>query len=83
MTAGMNATINDDIIRDIVCRIAEIDNGFPENVHLRDELGIDSYREVEILFEIERVFSIQIPMEKYAEVQTFDNLRTLIAALKN
>jgi acyl carrier protein len=87
MTSQTNMTLQatgvDEVIRDIVTRIAEIDRGFADDVNLRDGLGIDSYREVEILFEIEHVLGIQIPMERYSEVQTFDNLRTLVAALKN
>jgi acyl carrier protein len=83
MTSVATMTSDDEVIKNIVTRIGEIDAGFADDAHLRDELGIDSYREVEIIFEIERVFGIQIPMERYAEVQTFDNLRRLVAALRN
>jgi acyl carrier protein len=83
MTSETTATIDDKVIRDIVTRIGEIDSGFGDDAHLREELGIDSYREVEIIFEIERVFGIHIPMERYSEVKTFDNLRRLVAALRN
>jgi acyl carrier protein len=49
---------------------------------LRDDLNIDSFRAVEIVFEIERAFQIVLPGSRYGEVETFNDMLKLIVALK-
>jgi acyl carrier protein len=72
----------EDQLREIVARIGEIPKDFEPNAHLRDELNIDSFRAVEIVFEIERAFQITVPGSRYAEVETFNDMVKLVAALK-
>jgi acyl carrier protein len=72
----------EDKLRDIVARIGEIAKDFEPNAHLRDDLNIDSFRAVEIVFEIERAFQITVPGARYAEVETFNDMVKLVAALK-
>jgi acyl carrier protein len=72
----------EDKLREIVARIGEISKDFEPNAHLRDDLNIDSFRAVEIVFEIERAFQITVPGARYAEVETFNDMVKLVAALK-
>ena len=69
-------------LREIVARIGEIPKDFEPNAHLRDDLNIDSFRAVEIVFEIERAFSIVVPGARYGEVETFNDMLKLVASLK-
>jgi acyl carrier protein len=69
-------------LREIVARIGEVSKDFNPGAHLRDELNIDSFRAVEIVFEIERAFQITVPGARYAEVNTFNDMVKLVAALK-
>lgn len=69
-------------LREIVARIGEIPKDFEPNAHLRDDLNIDSFRAVEIVFEIERAFQITVPGAKYGEVETFNDMLKLVASLK-
>jgi len=69
-------------LREIVARIGEISKDFEPNAHLRDDLNIDSFRAVEIVFEIERAFQIVVPGSRYGEVETFNDMLKLVVALK-
>ncbi len=69
-------------LRNIVAKIAETRPDFPSNAHLRDQLNVDSVRALEIVFEIERVFAVPVPEERYSEVRTFDDLLKLVTTLK-
>jgi acyl carrier protein len=69
-------------LREIVARIGEISRDFEPNAHLRDDLNIDSFRAVEIVFEIERAFQIVVPGARYGEVETFNDMLKLVVALK-
>ena len=69
-------------LKEIVSRIAEIPNDFGLDAHLRDELKVDSFHAVEIVFEVERLFDIKIPNSRYGEVETFGDLCNLVSSLK-
>jgi acyl carrier protein len=69
-------------LREIVSRIAEIQPDFPIDAHMRDEINVDSFRAVEIVFEVERAFAVKVPDGRYGEVQTFNDLLKLVTALK-
>jgi acyl carrier protein len=69
-------------LREIVARIGEISKDFKPEAHLRDDLNIDSFRAVEIVFEIERAFEVTVPGARYAEVETFNDMLKLVASLK-
>jgi acyl carrier protein len=69
-------------LREIVAKVAETTPDFDANASFREKLNVDSVRALEIVFEIERVFSIQVPEDRYAEVKNFNNLLSLIASIK-
>jgi acyl carrier protein len=69
-------------LREIVARIAETSSDFEVNSHLRDDLNVDSFHAVEIVFEIERAFEVKVPDNRYGEVQTFSDLLQLVRSLK-
>ena len=68
-------------LREIVARIGEIPKDFDASANLRDELNIDSFRAVEIVFEIERAFEVQVPGQRYGEVETFNDMLKLVSSL--
>ena len=43
---------------------------------------MDSFRAFEIVFEIERTFSIKVPDGRYGEVQTFNDIVKLVQSIK-
>jgi acyl carrier protein len=69
-------------LRSIVAKIAETQPDFSKGAHLRDELKVDSVRVMELMFEIEQTFSVKFPEERYAEVNTFDDLVKVVESLK-
>jgi acyl carrier protein len=69
-------------LRAIVAKVAETSPDFPLTAHLRDDVGVDSVRAFEIVFEIEKVLGIAVPEDKYAEVRTFKDLLVVVEALK-
>jgi len=69
-------------LRRIVAQIAEVSPDFDLDAHLRDDLNVDSFRAVEIVFELERTFETKVPDGRYAEVQTFKDLLALVRSLK-
>ena len=68
-------------LREIIARIAEVPADFAADAHLRDELDVDSFRAAEIAFEIERVFKIKMPDERYAEARTANDILKLLTSL--
>jgi len=72
----------EESLRKIVATIAECKAGFPVTAHLRDELGVDSVRALEIIFEIEKEFKISVPEERYGEIRTFSDLVSLVKDIK-
>lgn len=69
-------------MREIIAKIAETDMNFSEDADLREELGVDSYRGVEISFEVERVFNVRIPPERTNELHTLRSSIALVNSLK-
>ena len=72
----------EETLRTIVTKIAECKAGFADTAHLRDELGVDSVRALEIIFEVEKEFKITIPEERYDEISTFTSLVKLVKDIK-
>jgi acyl carrier protein len=69
-------------LREIVAKIAETKNDFATDAVLRDDIGVDSVRGLELIFEIEQTFSVKVPESRYGEVRTFADLVTLVTSLK-
>jgi acyl carrier protein len=72
----------EESLRKIVAKIAETKPDFALGAQLRDELGVDSVRALEIVFEIEKVFGVSVPEDRYGEVRTFSDLLVLVKSLK-
>ena len=72
----------EDKLREIVARIAEATPDFDIDAHLRDDLNVDSFHAVEIVFEIERAFDVKVPDSRFGKVQTFKDLLELVQSLK-
>jgi acyl carrier protein len=72
----------DQTLRTIVARIAETTADFPPNAHLRDDLNVDSVRALELIFEVEKEFSIRVPEQRYGEVRTFADLVRVVGSLR-
>jgi acyl carrier protein len=70
-------------IREMVSKIAETDVVFSADADFREELGLDSYRGVELSFEIERVFKVSIPADKLPELRTLRSSVALVASLQS
>ncbi|MGE5309110.1 MAG: acyl carrier protein [Deltaproteobacteria bacterium] len=45
---------------------------------LRDDLGMDSFGAVEILFEIEDAFNVDVPQESVAGIRTFGDMLAFV-----
>ena len=71
----------EETLRDIIARIAEIPGDFSAEANLRNDLDVDSYRAAEIAFEIERVFNIKMPDDRYAQAQTFNDVLSLLNSI--
>lgn len=71
----------EQVLREIIARIAEVPADFAADAHLRDDLDVDSFRAAEIVFEIERVLKTKIPDERFVTAQTFDDVLSLLASL--
>lgn len=72
----------DQTLRTIVAKIAETGADFPSDANLRDDLDVDSVRALELIFEVERAFSIRVPEQRYGEVRTFADLVKVVDSLK-
>jgi acyl carrier protein len=72
----------DNTLRTLVAKIAETGADFPPTASLRDDLNVDSVRALELIFEVEREFSIRVPEQRYAEVRTFADLVKVVDSLK-
>jgi acyl carrier protein len=71
----------EETLRKLVAKIAETSPDFALTAHLRDELKVDSVRVFELVFEIEQAFQLTIPEERYAEIQTFQDLMQVVGGL--
>jgi acyl carrier protein len=69
-------------LREIVAKIAETTNDFAIDASLRHDLDVDSVRALELIFDVERTFSIKVPEGRYGEVRTFADLLALVTSLK-
>jgi acyl carrier protein len=43
-------------------------------VHLKEDLKLDSLDMIEVVYEVEEQFNVQIPEEKLKEITTFDQI---------
>jgi acyl carrier protein len=69
-------------LRNIVSKIAETSPEFSPTANLREDLSVDSVRALELVFEVEKEFSIKVPEGRYGEVRTFQDLVQLVGSIK-
>jgi acyl carrier protein len=71
----------EEMLRQLVARIAEVPATFPIDAHLRDDLDIDSFRAAELIFEIERVFATKLPDTQFAQAQSFHDVLKMLNSI--
>ena len=69
-------------LRKIVAKIAETSQDFAPGANLREDLDVDSVRLIELIFEIERAFQVQVPEGRYVNVRTFEDLLAFVKSIK-
>jgi acyl carrier protein len=69
-------------LREIIAKIAEVSPDFAADADLRDELDLDSHRAVEMVFEVEKEFSVTIPDNRYREMRSLTAIVSLVQSLK-
>jgi acyl carrier protein len=72
----------EETLRQIIAKIAETTPDFGADADLREDLDLDSHRGVELLFEVERVFDVKVPADRFDELRTLNKALALIASLK-
>ncbi len=63
-------------LREIVAEVAEIDD-VPDDTPFKD-LGVDSMMAIEIIAEIERIYSLKVPEEEIEQVVDLNSMVALI-----
>jgi acyl carrier protein len=72
----------EETLRQIIATIAETTPDFRADADLKYELGVDSHRTIELLFELERTFDITIPDSRYVEMRTLNGMLALVESLR-
>jgi acyl carrier protein len=72
----------EETLRQIIATIAETTPDFPADADVKYDLGIDSHRTIELLFEVERTFDIRIPESRFVEARTLNGILDLIASFR-
>ncbi len=62
------------IFRDTVKLEPEKIDALTTGTHLRDDLELDSLDMIEVVYELEEKFDVQIPEERVKEIQTFGEI---------
>lgn len=68
-------------LREIVAGLGGFDADFDRKAHFFRDLGVESTKALELLFDLEDTFQISLPDEEYNEVQHLDDLIGLIDKL--
>ena len=69
-------------LRAIVAKIAETKPDFALDAHLKDDIGVDSVRAFEVVFEIEKELGVAIPEGRFAEIATFKDLLAIVQSVQ-
>ncbi|MGD0674832.1 MAG: phosphopantetheine-binding protein [Polyangiaceae bacterium] len=72
----------EQLLRTIIAKIVETTPDFEGEADLRDDLDLDSHRAVELVFEIERAFDVQVPNDCFGEMRTLNKTLRLVERLK-
>ena len=68
-------------LRSIVASLGGFDSSFDAKAHFFRDLGVESTKALELLFEIEDTFGIAMPDEEYNAVENLEQLVALIGRL--
>lgn len=69
-------------MRAIVAELGNVPEDFDSKAHFFRDLGMESTKALELLFQIEDTFEISMPDEEYNEVQHLEQMVALIDKLK-
>ncbi len=69
-------------LREMVAKIAETTQDFAPGANLKEDLNLDSVRLIELFFEIEHGFQVQLPQGGLVGIRTFDDLLAFVKSLK-
>jgi acyl carrier protein len=62
-------------VREIFRRTLKVEpERLSAGVNLRDDLKLDSLDMIEVVYEVEEEFNVQIPEERLKEISTFDQI---------
>jgi acyl carrier protein len=68
-------------IRDIVAELGGIGPDFDNKAHFFRDLGLESTKALELLFQLEDTFEVQMPDDEYNEIQNLDEMIVLVDKL--
>jgi len=76
---GMNVTEQREIaFRGIISEIGKVGGDFAADADLYTDLGLDSFRMVEVFMEVERKFGVSISEDDYLELRSLKNFMDLV-----
>lgn len=70
-----------ELLRQHVARVVGADAALPSNCETLNEAGIDSLSMFELRVHLERAFGLEVPVARFVEATTFDDLATLFCGL--
>lgn len=68
-------------LRDIVASLGDFSPDFDPKAHFFRDLGVESTKALELLFEIEDSFEISLPDDEYNDVQDLNDMIVLVDKL--
>lgn len=74
----MTAAEKETSVREVIARIGNVPAEFPANADLYTEVGLDSFRMVEIFLEIERRFGVAISEDDYLRLRSVAQFMALL-----
>ena len=78
MTERIDPAITEKIVHALATYLKRDPSSITENHHLRDDLGLDSVAVIELLFEIEERFKLQIPDQDLPGLSTVGSVAAYV-----
>ncbi len=70
--------VAEKIVHIIIDRLGVETDGMKSNMSLKDDLGIDSFDSLRIIFEVEDEFGIKVPPSEVKNIETIDDIVSYI-----
>ncbi len=70
--------VTEKIVHIIIDRLGVETEGMESNMSLKDDLGIDSFDSLRIIFEVEDEFGIKVPPAEVKNIETIDDIVSYI-----